>query len=270
MIPRRVMLFSVLLLVVVVSSGAWAQFTSGIEGTVTDPTGAVVTGATVTIKNEETGAVQTFQTQESGSFRFTTLPSSAFSISVAAPGFKTTVQEHVRLQVAEVKTLNVRMVVGGTDSTVTVTDEAPAVETAQARVSGQVSEKEVHDLPLSGRNFYTLVVLTPGVTGLASGGGQAYAQASGDIFNPEYGVNLSANGSRAESNSFLIDSASIDSSQRNGVTNVNPNAEDVQEVRVAANNFSAEFGRKWCGTGEHHHQTGIQQMARHSGLLPYR
>ncbi len=244
MIPRRIMLFSVLLLVVVVgSSSAWAQFTSGIEGTVTDPTGAVVSGATVTIKNEETGAVQTFQTQESGSFRFTTLPSSAFSISVAAPGFKTTVQEHVRLQVAEVKTLNVRMVIGGTDSTVTVTDEAPAVETAQARVSGQVSEKEVHDLPLSGRNFYTLVVLTPGVTGLASGGGQAYAQASGDIFNPEYGVNLSANGSRAESNSFLIDSASIDSSQRNGVTNVNPNAEDVQEVRVAANNFSAEFGR---------------------------
>ena len=94
MIPRRVMLFSVLLLVVVVSSSAWAQFTSGIEGTVTDPTGAVVSGATVTIENEETGATQTFQTQESGSFRFTTLPSSAFSISVAASGFKTTVQEH--------------------------------------------------------------------------------------------------------------------------------------------------------------------------------
>ena len=277
MIPRRIMLFSVLLLVVVVgSSSAWAQFTSGIEGTVTDPTGAVVSGATVTIKNEETGAVQTFQTQESGSFRFTTLPSSAFSISVAAPGFKTTVQEHVRLQVAEVKTLNVRMVIGGTDSTVTVTDEAPAVETAQARVSGQVSEKEVHDLPLSGRNFYTLVVLTPGVTGLASGGGQAYAQASGDIFNPEYGVNLSANGSRAESNSFLIDSASIDSSQRNGVTNVNPNAEDVQEVRVAANNFSAEFGRngaalvniitkqgsnKWHGTLGFYHTDNKLQAA---------
>ena len=279
MIPRRIMLFSVLLLVVVVgSSSAWAQFTSGIEGTVTDPTGAVVSGATVTIKNEETGAAQTFQTQESGSFRFTTLPSSAFSISVAAPGFKTTVQEHVRLQVAEVKTLNVRMVIGGTDSTVTVTDEAPAVETAQARVSGQVSEKEVHDLPLSGRNFYTLVVLTPGVTGLASGGGQAYAQASGDIFNPEYGVNLSANGSRAESNSFLIDSASIDSSQRNGVTNVNPNAEDVQEVRVAANNFSAEFGRngaalvniitkqgsnKWHGTlGFYHTDNKLQAANR--------
>ncbi len=233
MIPRRVMLLSMLLLVLVVSaSSAWAQFTSGIEGTVTDPTGAVVSGATVTIKNEETGASQTFQTGDSGSFRFTTLASSAFTVSASAQGFKTTVQEHVRLAVAETKTLNIRMVVGGTESTVTVTDEAPAVETAQARVSGQVSEKEVHDLPLSGRNFYTLVVLTPGVSGLPSGGGQAYAQASGDIFNPEYGVNLNANGSRAESNSFLIDSASIDSSQRNGVTNINPNAEDVQEVMV--------------------------------------
>ncbi len=277
MIPRRVMLFSMLLLVLVVSaSSAWAQFTSGIEGTVTDPTGAVLSGATVTIKSEDTGASQTFQTGDSGSFRFTTLPSSTFTVSAAAAGFKTTVQEHVRLAVAETKTLNIRMVVGGTESTVTVTDEAPAVETAQARVSGQVSEKEVHDLPLSGRNFYTLVVLTPGVTGLASGGGQAYAQASGDIFNPEYGVNLSANGSRAESNSFLIDSASIDSSQRNGVTNINPNAEDVQEVRVAANNFSSEFGRngaalvniitkqgsnKWHGTLGFYHTDNKLQAA---------
>jgi hypothetical protein len=278
MIPRRVMLFACVFLILMVLSSvtAWAQFTSGIEGTVSDPTGAVVPGATVTIKNEETGAAQTVQTQDSGSFRFTTLPSSAFTVSVAAQGFKTTVQEHIQLPVAETRTINIRMVVGGTDSTVTVTDEAPPVETAQARVSGQVSEKEVHDLPLSGRNFYTLVVLTPGVTGLASGGGQAYAQASGDIFNPEYGVNLSANGSRAESNSFLIDSASIDSSQRNGVTNVNPNAEDVQEVRVAANNFSSEFGRngaalvniitkqgsnKWHGTLGFYHTDNKLQAA---------
>jgi len=143
------MLFAYVFLVLILSSAtAWAQFTSGIEGTVSDPTGAVVPGATVTIKNEETGASQTVHTQDAGSFRFTTLPSSAFTVSAAAQGFKTTVQEHIQLPVAETRTVNIRMVVGGTDSTVTVTDEAPAVETAQARVSGQVSEKEVHDLPL--------------------------------------------------------------------------------------------------------------------------
>jgi hypothetical protein len=94
-----------------------------------------------------------------------------------------------------------------------------------------------------GRNFITLVVLTPGVTGLPSGGGQAYAQASGDIFSAEYGVNLNANGQRAESNSFLVDSASVNGSPRGGVINYNPNADTVQELRVSVNNFAAEYGR---------------------------
>src|SRR5438128_2134427 len=76
-----------------------------------------------------------------------------------------------------------------------------------------------------------------------SGGGNAYAQATGDIYNNEFGVNMHANGARTESNSFLVDSESVTSSQRNGVANVNPNTENVQEVRVSVNNFSAEYGR---------------------------
>jgi hypothetical protein len=117
------------------------------------------------------------------------------------------------------------------------------VQTGEATVSGHIQEKEVADLPLVGRNFITLVVLTPGVTGLPSGGGQAYAQASGDIFSAEYGVNLNANGQRAESNSFLVDSASVNGSPRGGVINYNPNADTVQELRVSVNNFAAEYGR---------------------------
>ena len=244
MIPRRIVYASFAFCVLVMTSSiSWAQFTSAIEGTVTDQTGAVVANATVTLTNEETGISQTVQTQENGNFRFTPLPAAKFKLAASAQGFKTTIQEHVQLAVAETQTVNLHLTVGGGESVVNVTGEAPLVETAQGRVSGEIEEGKVHDLPLTGRNFYTLVVLTPGVTGLASGGGQAYAQASGDIFNPEFGVNLSANGARSESNSFLIDGASIDSSQRNGVTNINPNAEDVQELRVAANNFSAEYGR---------------------------
>jgi hypothetical protein len=245
MIPGRIMLLGTLLVLAILINArtACAQFTSAIEGTVADSTGAVVRGATVTIKNEETGATQTVQTQESGAYRFTTLPAASFSVTAAAPGFKTIRQEHVHVEAAETKTINLRLAPGGADVVVEVTGQTPLIETSQGRVSGEIEENKVHDLPLTGRNFYTLVVTTPGVTGLASGGGQAYAQASGDIFNPEFGINLSANGARSESNSFLIDSASIDSSQRNGVTNVNPNAEDVQELRVAANNFSAEYGR---------------------------
>jgi hypothetical protein len=220
-----------------------AQFTSSIEGTVTDPSGAALPNAMVVIRNEETGATQTVNTSAAGYYRFTALSAAVFTVRITAPGFKTRVEEHIRVQVSETKTVNISMELGATESEVTVTAEAPVIETSQGRVSGMIEEAKIKDLPLPGRNFYTLVVLTPGVTGVASGGGQAYAQATGDIFEPEYGVNLNANGARSESNSFLVDSASINSSQRNGVTNINPNAEDVQEVRVSVNNFSAEYGR---------------------------
>ena len=126
---------------------------------------------------------------------------------------------------------------------VTVTADAPLVETSQGRVSGLIEEDQVKDLPLIGRNFYNLVVLTPGVTGRATGGGQSYAQANADIYNNEFGVGMNANGARAESNNFMIDSATVSSSQRNGVVNINPNAESVEEVRVLVNNFNAEYGR---------------------------
>jgi len=268
----------VLLLVLVVTRPVWAQFTSEIEGTVTDPTGAVVPSTTVTLKNEETGVTQAVQTQDAGYFRFASLPSALFTLSAAARGFKTTVQGHIRVEVAETKTINLRLAVGGADAVIEVSGEAPAVETSEGRVSGEIQEQKIHDLPLSGRNFYTLVVTTPGVSGIASSGGQAYAQATGDIFNPEFGINLNANGSRAESNTFLIDSASIDSTQRSGVTNINPNAEDVQEVRVAANNFSAEYGRNgaalvniitkqgsnsWHGTAGFYHTDNKLQARNH-------
>src|SRR5262249_38376010 len=149
-------------------------------------------------------------------------------------GFKTRVQEHIRLEAAQTRTVNVVLEVGAAGAEeVTVTAEAPLVETAEGRVSGLIQENQVKDIPLIGRTLSSLVVLTPGVVGRAAGGGQAYAQAVGDIYNNEYGVNMNANGARTESNSFLVDSANVTSSQRNGVTNVNPNTENVQEVRVS-------------------------------------
>jgi hypothetical protein len=223
---------------------AWAQFTSSIEGTVTDPQGSVVPGATVVATNEDTGIAQTVQTSAAGYYRFPSLSASPYSVKVSMSGFKTRNQEHLRLQAAQTRTVNVQLEIGAADSEeITVMAEAPLVETAEGRVSGLIEENQVKDIPLIGRNFFNLVVLTPGVTGTASGGGNAYAQATGDIFNNEFGVNLHANGARTESNSFLVDSGNVTSSQRNGVANVNPNAEMVQEVRVSVNNFSAEYGR---------------------------
>src|SRR5215510_7323737 len=219
-----------------------AQFTSAIEGTVTDSNGAVVNKAVVTIKSSSTGIERTVETSDSGYFRISSLPAAPFTIIIKASGFKTA-QKEVTLEVAQIKTLNLALELGAQTAEVLVTTEAPQIESAQASVSNQIDKKRVADLPLVGRNFYTLVVLTPGVTGLPSGGGQAYAQATGDVFSAEYGVNLNGNGQRAESNGFLVDSAKVGATPRGGVTNVNPAADTVQELRVSVNKYSADVGR---------------------------
>jgi hypothetical protein len=215
----------------------WAQFTSEITGTVTDSSGAVVPKATVTIKNVETGIVNAMQTSASGTYRFTALPASVFTVTASAEGFKTTVQDNVSVAIAETRTVNLALEVGASTTQVTVTAAPSPVNTSEGRVSALVKESSIRDLPLVGRNFYNLVVITPGITGLSNGGaGQSYAQANGDIFNAEFGINLNANGQPAESNNFLIDSGSVVTGQVGGTVNVNPNAEDIQEVNVAVNN----------------------------------
>jgi hypothetical protein len=224
-------------------SSAEAQFASAIEGTLTDSSGGIVPGATVTLTNLATSAAQTAHTNDAGYYRFSSLGNGLYSVRVTLQGFKTVIQDQIRLQVAETRTINLVMDVGAAAEEVTVQAAAPLVETAQGRVSGIIEESQIKDLPLAGRNFFSLVVLTPGVLGRATGGTQAYAQSSSDLYSNEFGVNMNANGARTESNNFLIDSSTVSSSQRSGVVNINPNTESVQEVRVSVNNFSAEYGR---------------------------
>jgi hypothetical protein len=222
---------------------AWAQFNSTIEGTVFDPTGLVTPGATVTLTNIDTGVAQNAVTNTAGYYRFPALGAGQYRLRVELQGFRTLTQDNIRLAISEIKTLNATLQVGNTAENVTVTASVPLVETAEGRVSGLITESQVKDLPLVGRNFFNLVVLTPGVSGRAAGGGQAYAQSNADIFINEYSVSMNANGARTESNNFMVDSSTISSSQRSGVVNVTPNPEVVEEVRVAVNNFSAEYGR---------------------------
>jgi hypothetical protein len=223
---------------------AWAQFASSIEGAVADPSGALVPGAAVTITNEATGVTQTAGTTTAGYYRFPALPGGLYTVKVSMSGFKSWVREHIRVESTQTRTVNVALELGAAGSEeVTVTGDAPLVETSQGRVSGLIEGGQVQDLPLVGRNFLNLVVLTPGVTGRVTGGTQSYAQSSSDLYNNEFGVGMNANGARTESNNFMVDSATVSSSQRNGVANINPNSESVEEVRVLVNNFSAEYGR---------------------------
>jgi hypothetical protein len=232
-----------LVLMLLSSLGLQAQFTSSLEGTVTDPSGGLLPGATVTVTNLSTGEVRSLQTSARGYYRVTLLPSAEFDVLVAAPGFQATIQNNIRIQVAETRTLNVQLVLGSETVQITVTGQAPPLEKSEARISGLFEERKVADLPLIGRNYVSLVVLTPGVTGLTSGGGQAYAQATGDIFTTENGLSLNANGLGPAGNNYMVDSATTNNVNNGGVTNFTPNADSVQEIRVLTNNFSAEYGR---------------------------
>src|SRR5437773_10573028 len=241
--PRKFVLAALLVTMLGHGRPAWAQFTSAIEGTVFDPTGLVTPGATVTLANQDTGVSQSATTSGAGYYRFPALPTGRYTIKVELQGFRTSTQENIRLATAEIATVNVKLEVGNTSENVTVSGSAPLVETAEGRVSGLITENQIKDLPLVGRNFFNLVVLTPGVSGRAAGGAQAYSQSNADIFINEYSVSMNANGARTESNNFMVDSSTISSSQRSGVVNITPNPEAVQEVRVSVNNFSAEYGR---------------------------
>jgi hypothetical protein len=201
----------------------------------------------VVLLNLETGENQTFKTSGSGGYRFNALPASAFKLTVSASGFETVIQTGIQLEVSKVTTINVKLPVGAAKEEVTVTDRPPEIQEAEANVTEFISKEDIASLPLEGRNFYTLAVLTPGVTGLPSGGNQAYSQSAADIFNGEYGVNMNASGLRAEQNGFTVDGIGVTSMVRGGVANLNPNADSVQELRVSVNTYSAEF----TGAGAH-------------------
>src|SRR5438128_947895 len=232
-----------LLMLALSSSALWAQFNSGLEGTVFDQTGATVPNASVVVREVNTGVEHSTVTSSVGTYRFTALPAGTFSLTVKATGIESAVLDKISIQITEMRTLDVRLKLGATTQQVNVEAAVTPLTLTTGAVSGQINETKVHELPLVGRNMFSLVVLTPGVTGLPSGGGQAYAQATADIFNAEYGVNLNANGQRAESNNFSVDGATTNGNPRGGVTNLTPNADSIQEVRIQTNNFSAEYRR---------------------------
>ena len=126
---------------------------------------------------------------------------------------------------------------------VTVSSTAPVVETEQGRVSGRVDRLQLQEMPLSGRNLYNLIALQPGVTGKGvsasiSGGGGA-----DDSFAGESAPRINASGQRDEANNYTVDQTSTNGVARGGITNLTPNTESVEEVRVVSNNFSAVDGR---------------------------
>lgn len=223
-------------LCVLAGSLCFAQKDSGsIVGTVKDPTGAVVSNASVQVTDVE--RAQTFRTttNESGEFVASPLRVGRYSVTVEKGGFKKSVSEVVELNVQGRVAVNMTLQVGSTSEEVLVTGTAPLLETETSELGQIVDRKRVTNLPLNGRNFAQLALLSTGTAPSEPGA------------RDEGGYGFSANGARSLQNNFLLDGVDNNSNLPDLLNETNfviqPPVEALQEFKVQTNAYSAEFGR---------------------------
>ena len=230
------------LYLLVAATPIFSQFSSAIQGTVTDQTGATVPEASVTVTNTSTGITREAKTSAEGFYRVSTLGQGIYTVRVEKTGFRSEMQQSLELASNAVSKVDFTLSPGNVSERVEVTASAPEIETEQGRVTGQITSKQIKELPISGRNVLNLVALQPGVVGRGISAG-LYSGGGSDTFSGETAPSVFASGQRMEGNNYTLDDTSTNGDARNGVTNVVPNAESVEEVRVVANNFSAVDGR---------------------------
>ncbi len=245
----------VLFAVALCAACAHAQFRASIQGTVTDPEGAVIPNATLILTDSGTGRSLTATSNSSGVYNFNALPPDHFTLTATAPNFNKKVVDTIEINPDQVNAVNVQLTVGGTDTTVNVfADQTAAIETATASISGTVSENEVQHLPSAGRDVFQLVQLAPGVFGDASrsgsGGNNNLPGSQGPggsggsgVFQTENGPQANANGGQYETNGISIDGISTVSAVWGGTSVITPNEDSVGSVKVLSNGYDAENGR---------------------------
>jgi hypothetical protein len=219
---------------------AWGQeVTAAIVGTVTDPSGAPIKGATVVARDTERGVVWTAQTNDSGSFNILRLPVGTYTAEATAAGFEKTAYPPFTLVLNQTGRLNFQMKVGKVSETVEVTGAAPVLQTQDAQVGIVMDSNSVTNLALESRNYIQLTLLSPGVVttdpstfnygsqttqGSLNGGGRPYI-----------------NGNREEDNNFLLDG--VDNNQASdNLTGYTPSPDAIGEFNLITQNASSEFG----------------------------
>ena len=246
------MLWPAIFLQAALSVAALAQDTASITGTVTDPSGAAIAGAQVTVSNTEHGITRNAASNSSGDFLFAALPIGSYNITVSSAGFKKYQAKDVVLTVAEKARVNVALQVGTISTEVIVQGaEVAQVETQSSDLGDTVSGKEVSQLELNGRDFTQLVALSPGVTN-QSGSDEGEPGASTVAF--------SINGGRTEYNNFEIDGGDALDNGSNETLNVYPSIDAIAEVKVLTSNFGAQYGRNGSGTVEVETKSGTSSF----------
>jgi hypothetical protein len=242
---RRSLIVSLLLTVFLLLADAYsasAQVSASISGRVLDASDAAVVGATVTVTNLETMTPRSTAVDSSGNFLILSLPVGQYEVKAVATGFRTAIDTGLGLVVGQQAVVNLRLEVGGVDQAVTVTADAPVVNTTTASISGLVGEQEIKDLPLNGRSFDNLITLNAGALSYTSYTANA-SVGSGT------GNSFSVAGRRSEDNLYLLNGVEFTgegnrSNQPGGASGQLLGIDAVREFNVLTDTYSAQYGKR--------------------------
>jgi hypothetical protein len=228
------------------AASAFAQFTASIQGSVADPSGASVAQAKITLENVANHITATTTSETDGTYRFVSLAPGTYKVTAEAAGFSKT-ETSVTLQTGQLLSVPIALKVGAASESIEVTAENPLFNTAETRNQMTLETQELGTLPLAGRNMLSLTTLAPGVSGLGLNGGPGVASgtpgSSVNNFSTETAVDVSANGQGTVANMWLIDGLDVTSAIRQGVLNLVPNPDFIQETTTQVNTYNSEYGR---------------------------
>ena len=211
--------------------------TGSIQGTVSDSSGAIIAGASVTVTNTQTGGVRPITASTQGRYAVPDLLVGTYDVQAKMPGFQSQIHTGVVITVGQNVVVDFSLPVGQVTETVTVQGATTQVETTSAEISAQIGQQQVEQLPLNGRNYEQLILLAPGVQTVTTG-----AQSSFYGREPSYSIA----GSRPEGQELLLDGANIQGFWNHGAGNsiigTSLGVEAIGEFQVLTNSYSARFG----------------------------
>jgi hypothetical protein len=240
--PQFFLLLVLLTVLFACAAPVWAQTSStgALTGTVTDPSGGVISGATVTVTNKATGQVREAKTDASGVYTFSLMNPGEYSVKFTASGFKTTEVTSVTVNITETHVLSQKLEVGAQATELTVQATVEAIQTQSATVGSLVGSREVTDLPLSSRNYTNIIDLSPGVV--------VNVASAAAVGNGTQDINVNGNGS--DQNNYLMDGSTLTNYGSGGAAQSGnfpgiaiPNPDSIQEFRIQTAQYDAEFGR---------------------------
>ena len=221
-----------------------AQVTASLSGTITDPSGAAVSAAAVTVRNINTEAIRSDVTDGNGHYQIPSLAVGEYEISVKKSGFAEAIRAGIHLAVDQAAGVNIQLRVGDVNQQVVVHADAPLVNVNTGDISGLVGERQIQNLPLNGRSYDELLTLNPGIVNFTS-------EKTGGVgvSNSTVGNNFAVSGNRPQQNLFLLNGVEFSGAAENnmqpgGVSQQLLGVDAVREFNVLRDSYGAEYGKR--------------------------